>query len=254
MKPLIGITPDFQEPEDAEKRYFLYERYPLAVSRAGGVPLILPFVEEPGEVALIFDRIDGLMITGGAFDIDPAHYGEQWAVKEGCVKEVRTRCEMAMAREALRRDLPVLGICGGEQTINVILRGTLYQDILSQKEGAFDHERKEETGDAFHSVAITPGTLLHRIVGEEVLRVNSSHHQAVREAGDGVVVNARAEDGVIEGIESIRHTFVLGVQWHPECLIETDSADRCILEALVGAGRRFGSAQRGPGSVSGLKD
>ncbi len=234
MKPVIGVTPDFEErKEKTEAHYFLRERYLTAVVKGGGIPLILPYIEDPAEVSLLVDRLHGLMLTGGAFDIDPSCYGEEWTVHKGRVKENRTRFEMEITRQALKRNLPILGICGGEQNINVALNGSLYQDIEAQKQGAFDHEQKKEKTETSHQVRIVPGTLLHRIIGEETLQVNSTHHQAVKDLGQGLRVNALAEDGVIEGVESERHAFVLGVQWHPEFLFERDRGCRRIFESFI---------------------
>jgi len=241
MRPVIGITPDYEErTEEREGRYLLGERYAAAVEKAGGIPLILPYISGEREIARFVGGIDGLIVTGGAFDIAPVHYGEVWVVEKGEVKDRRTRFEMKIARRALDEGLPFLGICGGEQLLNVLCRGTLYQDILEQVEGAMNHERKKMK-DPLHSVEIVPGTLLSKIMGTKKLRVNSSHHQAVRKIGERLIVNARSEDGVIEGVESTEHCFVLGVQWHPEALFEREPACRKIFEALMEAsaeGRR----------------
>jgi len=240
MKPVIGVTPDFDDGGGKGgsglegPRYFLWERYAASVERGGGIPLMLPYALEPQEISILLDRLDGLIVTGGAFDVDPAYYGESWSVPQGVVKDRRTRFEMAATLEALRRDLPLLGICGGEQNLNVALGGSLYQDILQQVDGALDHERKR-LDDPLHEVVLTPDTLLHGLVGESLIRVNSSHHQAVKKLGDGLQVNARSRDGIIEGIESIRHRFVLGVQWHPESQSESSPGCRRIFESFVAA-------------------
>lgn len=231
---IIGLTPDFQEAQENDQaQYFLHERCVTAVEEAGGIPVIVPYVTDQTAVASLLHGFDGLMLTGGAFDIDPFYYDEEWTVKPGTVKAGRTQFEMEITQQAMERDLPILGICGGEQMINVALKGSLYQDIVSQIESALDHEQKHNKSEPHHSVRVQAETLLHRIVGKENLEVNSTHHQSVREPGQGVIVNAVAEDGVIEGIESRAHRFVLGVQWHPEYLFETDPACRKIFEALV---------------------
>jgi len=234
MKPVIGITPDFEQGKEGESdRYFVDEAYLSAIEQAEGIPLILPYADAPEEVALLLDHIHGLIVTGGAFDIDPSYYGEAWTVEKGAIKDRRTRFEMEITKQAMERDLPVLGICGGEQNINVALKGSLYQDIVSQVKGAMNHEQKHEKTRAMHKVKITSGTLLHRILGQEFLEVNSTHHQSVKDPGSGLAVNAVAEDGIIEGIESTQHRFVLGVQWHPEHLLENVPLCRRIFEALV---------------------
>ncbi len=235
MKPVIGITPDFEEATgEREGRYLLYERYAAAVEEAGGIPLILPYVATKEEIDSLAGRIDGLIVTGGAFDIDPALYGEAWTVEAGVVKGNRTRFEAGITRRVLEMDKPFLGICGGEQLLNVLFGGTLYQDILEQIDGAMNHERKKEA-EPLHAVEVLSGTHLASIVGSDRLLVNSSHHQSVRKVGEGLIVNARAEEGVIEGIESPRHRFVLGVQWHPEGLGGDEAGRGKILEVFVEA-------------------
>lgn len=234
MKPVIGITSDFEVDQDrGQPCYFVWGSYIAAIEEAGGVPLILPYIEDPAGTGLLLGRIHGLMLTGGAFDIDPCHYGEEWTVQKGTVKENRTRFELEITRQAMKSGLPVLGICGGEQNINVALNGSLYQDIRTQRQGALDHEQKKPKAEASHQVRIVPGTLLHRIVGQEIIEVNSTHHQAVKGLGQGLKANALAEDGVIEGVESEGSAFVLGVQWHPEHLFVHDPACRRIFEAFI---------------------
>ncbi len=232
MRPVIGITPDFEERTgEREGRYLLYERYAAAVEEAGGIPLILPYVPA-GAVDALVDRIDGLVVTGGAFDISPTLYGEAWSVSKGVVKDRRTAFEMQITSRVLELDKPFLGICGGEQLLNVICRGTLYQDILTQVEGAMNHERKKEK-EPLHTVEVVPGTLLSSIVGTTRLFVNSSHHQSVGTVGEGLIVNARSEDGVIEGIESQHHRFALGVQWHPEGITGDGEGRQKIMRELI---------------------
>jgi putative glutamine amidotransferase len=162
--------------------------------------------------------LDGLLISGGDFDIHPSFYGEKPIAGLGKIKHERTQFELELARCALTRDLPMLGICGGAQAINVALGGSLYQDIATQNPNAGEHQKskKKETGG--HRIRIEIGTCLRQIIKRRTLEVNTTHHQAVKALGKGLIINATAEDGVIEGIESARHSFVLGLQWHPEVL------------------------------------
>jgi putative glutamine amidotransferase len=131
--------------------------------------------------------------------------------------------------------MPVLGICGGQQLLAVVLGGTLIQHIPDEVEGALEHEQSNPRNQPGHTVAIAPGTHLHRIVGADEMNVNSAHHQAVKEVSGSMVVNARSSDGVIEGIEAPRQRFCLGVQWHPE--FEIDAGDIRIFAAFVDAAR-----------------
>jgi putative glutamine amidotransferase len=179
------------------------------------------------------DMIDALVVTGGAFDVDPSLYGAVGVHASVALKPGRTAAELALLRAALARDMPVLGICGGEQLLAVVLGGTLIQHIPDAIAGALAHEQPNPRDQPGHEIAIVAGTMLEAIVGAAAMRVNSAHHQAVRDAGVALRVNAVAPDGVIEGVESSAHRFCLGVQWHPEFLI--DPGDARILQALVGA-------------------
>jgi len=174
-------------------------------------------------------------VTGGAFDVDPALYGDADRHATVTLKQGRTAAELALTNGALARNIPVLGICGGEQLLAVALGGTLIQHIPDAIESALEHEQINPRHEAGHSVAIGSGTLLHRIVGAAEMQVNSAHHQAVRDPGPFAVVNAMAPDRVIEGLEDARYRFCLGVQWHPEFFI--DPGDRRIFDALIAACR-----------------
>jgi putative glutamine amidotransferase len=231
-RPLVGVTLDVEKPGGYSKFpwYALRTNYSEAVAAAGGLPVALG---HHGDLASAYlDRIDALVVTGGAFDVDPSMYGETSTRALVTTKDSRTAAELALVQGALARGLPVLGICGGEQLLAVALGGTLIQHIPDSIVGALEHEQKNPRDQAGHTVAVVAGTLLHRIVGAEVMHVNSAHHQAVRAPGPHAVVNATASDGVIEGIEDQRYRFALGVQWHPEFHI--DQGDRRIFDALIG--------------------
>ena len=231
--PSIGITVD-REPAGGYAKlpwYALRCNYAGAVAAAGGLPLLLPHEPECAEGYL--DRIDALIVTGGAFDVDPALFGEAERHPAASFKPERTDFELAILRGALDRDMPVLGICGGQQLLHVALGGRLIQHIPDAVPGALAHEQPNPRTEPGHSVSVAPDTLLHCIVGSGTMAVNSAHHQAAADEPDGVVVNARAPDGVIEGIEAGGFRFCLGVQWHPEFHI--DPGDGRIFEALVRA-------------------
>ena len=232
-QPLIGLTLD-SEPAGGYAKlpwYALRQNYCASVARAGGLPVLLP--HEPDRAADYIARLDGLIVTGGAFDVDPALFGAADRHASVTTKDRRTAFEKAVTELAVARDMPVPGICGGQQLLNVVLGGTLIQHIPDEVAGALAHEQPNPRTEPGHSVSVTPGTLLHRIVGAEALSVNSAHHQAALAVGDGVAVNARAPDGVIEGIEATGRRFCLGVQWHPEYGI--DPGDAKIFAAFVGA-------------------
>jgi len=238
-RPIIGITLDSEEPGGYSKMpwYALRENYCGAVARAGGLPVALP--HEPDLADSYLDDLDGVVITGGAFDVDPAMFGDGERHATVKTKDRRTRFEAAVTRGALSRDMPVFGICGGQQLLHVVLGGRLIQHIPDAVPDALAHEQPNPRTEPGHDVAVVPGSLLHRIVGSDRVAVNSAHHQAAEDTPggppDGVVISGRAPDGVIEAIEAPRYRFCLGVQWHPEYAISP--ADDALFDAFIAACR-----------------
>jgi len=233
-QPVIGLTLDREPPGGYSKThpwYALRENYCSAILAAGGLPILLP--HEPAAAASYLGLIAGLVVTGGAFDVDPALFGATSRHQSVTTKDQRTAFELAITNGALAADKPVLGICGGQQLLNVALGGTLIQHIPDEVPSALEHEQKNPRTEPGHAVHIEKGTLLHRITGVEELAVNSAHHQAVKELGPGVIIDARAPDGVIEGIEDPRRRFCLGVQWHPEYGLS--EGDKRLFVAFVNA-------------------
>lgn len=233
--PVIGITLDREEPGGYSKFPWLAlrENYCRAVSAAGGLPVLLPHETERTEDYL--SLIHGLVVSGGAFDIDPALFGAADRHSTVTTKDARTAFEWAMTRRALDRDIPVFGICGGQQLLHVVLGGTLIQHIPDEVPGALAHEQSNPRDQPGHRVRIIDGTRLHRIVGVGEMEVNSAHHQAAKDVPVGVVIAAIAEDGVIEAIEAPKHRFCIGVQWHPE--FEISEGDGRLFAAFVDAAR-----------------
>jgi putative glutamine amidotransferase len=232
-RPVIGVTLDAEQPGGYSKYpwYAIRQNYAEAIVAAGGLPIALP--HDARLAAEYLDRIDALVVTGGAFDVDPALYGDTDRHATVTLKESRTAAELALTNGALARNMPVLGICGGEQLLAVALGGTLIQHIPDAIADSLEHEQSNPRHEPGHSVAIRSGTLLHHIVGSTEMQVNSSHHQAVRDPGPFALVNAIAPDQVIEGVEDARYRFCLGVQWHPEFFI--DPGDRRIFDAMIAA-------------------
>lgn len=232
-KPIIGITLDYETTETYSKYpwYALRENYITAIEKSGGIPLPLPH-----EVSLVdeyFSMIDGLVITGGNFDVDPKYYGEEISSERVVLKDKRTQFEFAICKKAIENNLPILGICGGEQLLNVVMGGSLIQHIPDEVDTNIDHEQKTPKHLPSHEVLVEKNTLLHAITKLEKFNVNSTHHQAVKNIGKGVIVSAKAPDGVIEAIEKSNHKFCLCVQWHPEYYEQEH--DKKIFESFIQA-------------------
>ena len=233
--PVIGLTLD-HEPAGGYSKfpwYAMRENYFSAVSQAGGLPIALP--HEPERAADYLALIDGLVVTGGNFDVDPALFGAPERHASVATKDKRTQFELAMARTAHAADLPTLGICGGQQLMNVALGGSLIQHIPDAIPNALAHEQPNPRNEAGHAVTLTPKSALYRIAERTEMQVNSAHHQAVDKTAPGFSVNAVAPDGVVEGIEDPARRWFIGVQWHPEFAI--DPGDRRIFDSFLAACR-----------------
>jgi putative glutamine amidotransferase len=234
-QPVIGLTLDSEPPGGYSQLpwYALRENYCAAVTRAGGLPVLL--AHEVEQVEAYLRTIDGLVVTGGAFDVDPAIFGAETRHASVKTKDRRTQFELALTRRTLSVDKPVLGICGGQQLMNVALGGTLIQHIPDEIPGALPHEQENPRNEPGHIVRFADGTRLREIAGCGEAPVNSTHHQAVKAPAPGLVVDATAPDGVIEGIEDPRRRFCIGVQWHPEYAVS--EADLRLFAAFIEAAR-----------------
>lgn len=232
-RPVIGITFDIEFAGGYSKSpwYSLRENYCSAVADVGGIPF--PLTHDVGLIDHYLSLMDGLVITGGDYDIDPSLYGAPTQHPTVKCKPTRTRFEIAMVEESLRKNMPILGICGGQQVINVALGGTLIQHIPDEVDGCLAHSQSHPCTNPGHNVKVLKETLLFDIVKTEEIPVNTSHHQAVKEPGRGVVINALAPDGVIEGFEVPEYKFCLGLQWHPEFFATPH--DKVIYKAFLEA-------------------
>lgn len=237
LTPVIGITMDWNHGGQYSKYpwYGLRQNHVSSVVNAGGLPFLL--THEADLIDIYLNDIDGLIVTGGAFDIDPSHYGQDGVHETTNPKESRTAAELALLEGALEMNIPILGICGGHQLIHVALGGSLIQHLPDEVENAIAHEQKNPRDEIGHNINIVAGTLLHDIVGHDEIGVNSAHHQAAKDEPPTIIVNARSNDGVIEGIEAREQTFCLGVQWHPE--FEITESDTRIFAAFVEAARNY---------------
>ncbi len=232
-RPAIGIA--IENPKKEPEVFRLREDYVRSVETGGGLPLVFA-PGRPEDVGDLLDHVNGLLLTGGA-DVDPGLYGARPHPALGPVFRDRDDFEIALCREALRRDLPLLAICRGHQVLNVATGGTLVQDIPSEiPGGAGTHDPDVERWQTAHDVEILPGTRLREILRAERVAVNSFHHQSIRDLGRDLVLSALSpQDGVVEGVEMPRKRFVVGVQWHPESFWDHEPGFRPLFEALVRA-------------------
>lgn len=221
LRPVIGITANF-----GDKGAELAEGYFRSIEMAGGIPVVIPITENHIELAALLDRIDGLVLSGGA-DINPLYLGEDPIPQLGSINPRRDRMEILLTRLAYDRQLPILGICRGIQVLTAVLGGKLYQDIQAQSESSFPikHSQDLARGVASHFVDAVPGSIVQTLLGDR-FAVNSFHHQAVSKCGSLLRPTAYSADGIIEAVESTEYKSVVGVQWHPECFILED--DRCM--------------------------
>ena len=230
MKPIIGLT--MHNHQEATQ---INEAYVKAISKAGGVPLCIPTSLLEYVPALV-NKLDGLLLIGG-HDINPIQYNESPHPKLGETISARDEFEMALFLEAYSRNMPIFGICRGQQLMNVALGGTLIQDIPSERPKAHMHSQQGRRSEPIHRVMVTH-PLFKEIFQASEFAVNSFHHQAVNELGDGLVVAAVAEDGVIEGLIHNEAAYCLSVQWHPEemSIVDDEYANRLFtsfIEACI---------------------
>ena len=244
-KPLIGLTGNFA---DGETR--LSERYYKSVAEAGGVPVIVPPVADKDVIINTLDNIDGLLLTGGG-DVNPLWVGEEPSPRLHSINRERDKAELMTVRLAYNRQIPMLGICRGVQVLAAALDGEVEQDIAEGAEAGrvaaggarrlLKHSQDADRREPTHTVRIDPESELYTLYNTETIAVNSFHHQAVRSAGERLVVSAKSPDGIIEAVESGEHKAVMGVQWHPEWL---EDGGLELFKWLVGRAADFSAAKR----------
>ena len=217
--PLIGISCG----RSATGAVNLSSAYTDAIARAGGVPVVLPIIDDPALAENLLEKLDGIVFSGGP-DLDPAEYGEEVFNETVSVDAVRDRSDLLFARAALASGKPVLAICRGEQLMNVVLGGTLYQDIPAQVDTVVKHSGFD------HRIGVEKGSVLYEIFGQDSLTVNSSHHQAVKDPAPGIRITAHAPDGIVEAYE---YENVLAVQFHPERMVQTDASWLALFKHFV---------------------
>ncbi|MDG0032077.1 gamma-glutamyl-gamma-aminobutyrate hydrolase family protein [Priestia sp. Y58] len=198
------------------KRAYVNNDYIESTALSGGVPFVLPVLEDEEMIKAQAESIDGLILSGGQ-DVNPLLYGEEPTTKTGSPFLARDQSEQLLLKHVIDHGKPVLAICRGLQILNVAYGGTLYQDMSDIKESFIKHDQYNNTSDPSHSIMIKDGTRLHDLYGNQAL-INSFHHQAIKDVAPGFEVSAWAKDGVIEAIEKQGNQFVVGVQWHPEMM------------------------------------
>lgn len=238
-RPLIGITGNF-----GERGSELAEGYYASVEAAGGVPLVIPPGLSPEALCSLLDRIDGVLLSGGA-DVNPLFVGEEPIPQLGGINPRRDAMELLLVRLAYDRQIPLFGICRGIQVLAMALGGSVHQDLGACLPEAklLKHSQNLERGVASHKVEAEEGSLMHRLLGKEIF-VNSFHHQAVNEPGPRLRVTARSADGVVEAVESTEKKSIYGVQWHPECFLP--AGNECMMPLFrhfVGEAASFRAAR-----------
>lgn len=230
-KPIIGFTLDVEKPGGYSKFewYAIRKNYLQAIEKLGGIAF--PLSHNLKNVDDYGDIIDGLIITGGNFSISPKLYGEKTTRFSKNQKKIRTKFEYYICKKSLKRNIPVLGICGGEQLLNVFFGGTLIQHIKTYKPNALNHEQPQPRNQTSHSVIIEKSSKLYKIIKKNRINVNSAHYQSVNIPGKNVTISGKSIDGIIESIENNKYRWCIGIQWHPEFLIT--NSDKLIFKDFI---------------------
>lgn len=224
-KPIIGIACSY-----SDGRINMGNTYLFAIYAAGGIPVYLPLTDDPDFFRSVANDFDGFLYSGGV-DLNPERYGESVTAQNVEIDDARDAYELALFNEIYKTGKPILGICRGIQTLNVALGGTLLQDIPNHRQGDLGYTHK----DAPQNVTLVRNSMLYNIIGVEKFKVNSWHHQAVKDLAPTLEIDARSDDGIIEAVHSTEHPFLLGIQWHPEILQANDKNAAAIFKAFVDA-------------------
>ncbi|MFT4005037.1 MAG: gamma-glutamyl-gamma-aminobutyrate hydrolase family protein [Lacrimispora sp.] len=235
-KPLIGLTPAHDLTEGDVKARPTYLR---ALEAAGAIPVVMPLEVSKEDLKQLAEELDGFLFTGGP-DVHPFLFGEETHEKCGNVSAKRDRMELDLFPLVLELQKPVLGICRGIQVLNIALGGNIWQDIPSQTKRDFllAHSQPFYYDMPCHTVTLKEGSRLAEISGSQSINVNSMHHQAVKDLGQGLKAVGYSPDGLVEAVEMPGHPFFVGVQWHPEYLWEKNEEARRLFQAFTGACRK----------------
>lgn len=230
-QPMIGVLPLMDKERDS---YWMLPGYMKAIEEAGGIPVMLPLTSDKEIIRKLAGTFDGFLFTGGQ-DVHPALYGEEVSQACGEISGERDDMERALFAEVLKLDKPAFGICRGLQLFNVLLGGTLYQDLPSQRVSEITHVQKLPYDVPVHRVHIEQENPLHRWTGRESLMVNSYHHQGIRKLAPSLQAVGLAEDGLVEAVILPDQSFVFAVQWHPEFSYRSDDASMALFRVFVEA-------------------
>ncbi len=232
MKPIIGL---FSKIDNEENKSVLLPENAKAIEVAGGLPILLPLVEEEGTLDRFIELCDGFFFTGG-FDVSPERYGEKVKPICGEIEPKRDELEFKAIDKAIKTGKPILGVCRGMQLINVYLGGTLYQDIPSEVPSNINHRQpKEDKYVITHDILIKDDTWLKELLEKDRIAGNTFHHQAIKELGKNLVLTATAKDGIVEGYHHCSHPYLVGYQWHPERLVTLDENNLKIFKSFISA-------------------
>ena len=233
-KPLIGITPLIDKKLNS---YCMIPGYMDACVKAGGLPMMLPFMINREDVKDLVSTLDGIVLTGGP-DVPPSLYGEE--KKETCGNQCpeRDELEKMFIDEALLQEKPILAICRGFQYLNVLLGGSLYQDIPTEYKTELNHCQEPPYDIAIHRVTLPEGSPLRNLLQKEEMLVNSYHHQAIKKLGEGLKSMGESTDGIIEAFYMPERNFVWGVQWHPEFIYKAHDDHEKIFQAFIESMRK----------------
>jgi putative glutamine amidotransferase len=238
--PLIGLPTVPIPAGDKPARFGINQAYVRAIEAAGAAPVLIPLLQDRDRLEAIYRRLDGMVLPGGE-DVAPDRYHEQPIRDDlNVVEPQRDRVELELARWALRDDLPTLGICRGQQVLNVALGGSLYQDLIYQKATELEHSHRHGKGRSglVHRVRLDPDSRLAQLIDETNVEVNSLHHQAVKEVAPALRITGKSEDGVIEALEAPDRRFLISVQWHPEEITDLDWVRRLFAGFVQAAAGR----------------
>ncbi|MCM1989968.1 gamma-glutamyl-gamma-aminobutyrate hydrolase family protein [Oceanirhabdus seepicola] len=234
-KPIIGVVGNILTMENGImiglERAYVNNDYVRAVEKAGGVPVVLPVIDDDEAIISQVKACDGIIISGGQ-DVHPMSYNEEPHEKLGYVNSKIDEYQIKLVKTALQEKKPLLGICRGHQILNVACGGTLYQDLSEMSGSILKHFQEGKRYDYSHKIKIKSDSILDRLFGKEVL-INSYHHQCINQVGEGLEVVANASDGVIEAVQMKESDFVMGVQWHPEMMVAGSDTMLILFKELI---------------------